>query len=77
MGPFAPVLIGEMVMVEKWIGFFREVRFEANKVTWPTRRETVITGVMVFIFSAIMAFFFFLVDFAVGFGIRTILGLGA
>ncbi len=64
-------------MVEKWISFFREVRYEADKVAWPSRRETVITGVMVFVFSAIMAFFFFLVDFAVGAGINAILGIGA
>jgi len=66
-----------MGILQKWFEFFREVRFEANKVTWPTRRETVITGVMVFVFSAVMAFFFFLVDFAVGLSIHAILGIGA
>lgn len=64
-------------MMKKWIEFFREVRYETNKVTWPTRRETIVTGVMVLIFSAIMGLFFFIVDLFVGLGIRTILGLGA
>ncbi|MCP1335171.1 MAG: preprotein translocase subunit SecE [Alphaproteobacteria bacterium] len=56
--------------------FAQQVRQEANKVTWPTRKETAITTVMVFIMVAVMAVFFLLTDQVVSFAVRTILGLG-
>ena len=62
-------------MFERWIEFFREVRYEAGKVTWPSRRETVVTSVMVFIMSGIMALFFFVIDTGVRMTVQTILGL--
>jgi preprotein translocase subunit SecE len=46
--------------------FFREVRIEARKITWTSRRETWITSVMVFIMIVLMAFFFIAVDFGLG-----------
>jgi preprotein translocase subunit SecE len=42
--------------------FLQEVRAEAQKVTWPTRRETAITTAMVFVMVAIAAVFFLLAD---------------
>jgi len=42
--------------------FIRQVRTETAKVTWPTRRETIMTGVMVVIMTTILALFFFGVD---------------
>jgi len=42
--------------------FIQQVRTETSKVTWPTRRETVMTGVMVVIMTTILAVFFFGVD---------------
>ena len=42
--------------------FLQEVRAETAKVTWPTRRETVITTIMVFIMVALSSIFFFLAD---------------
>ena len=57
--------------------FVRQVRQEASKVTWPTRKETAITTVMVFIFVTIMALFFLVVDQIAGWGVRQILGLGS
>ena len=42
--------------------FFQEVRSEASKVTWPTRKETVQTTAMVFVFVLIMAIFLWLTD---------------
>ena len=42
--------------------FIRQVRTETAKVTWPTRRETIMTGVMVVIMTTILAVFFFGVD---------------
>lgn len=59
------------------VAFFRQVRQEASKVTWPTRKETGITTMMVFIMVIIAAIFFFAVDQILGFVVRFILGLGA
>ncbi|PAX07345.1 preprotein translocase subunit SecE [Sphingomonas lenta] len=42
--------------------FFRQVRAETAKVVWPTRRETMMTGVMVTIMTTILAIFFLGVD---------------
>jgi len=55
----------------------REVRQEASKVTWPTRKETGITTAMVFIMVVLAALFFFFVDTIVAKLIQLILGLGA
>lgn len=57
--------------------FIREVRQEVKKVAWPTRKETTISTVMVFIIGLVAAIFFLLVDGALQYGIRAILGLGA
>jgi len=56
--------------------FVREVRQEAAKVTWPTRRETTISTVMVFVFCIIAALFFLLVDQVLQIGVRYLFGLG-
>ena len=42
--------------------FIRQVRSEASKVVWPTWNETVRTGIMVLIMTALLALFFFGVD---------------
>ena len=42
--------------------FFNQVRTETRKVVWPSRRETVMTGVMVVIMTTILAVFFLGVD---------------
>lgn len=57
--------------------FIREVRQEASKVTWPTRKETLITTGMVFVMAFLAALFFFVVDQVAGVGVRYILGIGA
>lgn len=57
--------------------FIREVRREVSKVTWPTRKETMITTAMVFIMVFLAALFFFLVDQALSLGVRLVLGLGS
>jgi len=54
--------------------FIQEVRQETRKVVWPTRRETMITTIMVFIMCAFAAIFFFLVDRILGLGVGLILG---
>ena len=56
--------------------FARQVRQETAKVTWPTRKETLITTAMVFAMSILAAIFFFFVDQILSFGVRLILGLG-
>lgn len=56
--------------------FIQQVRAETAKVVWPTRRETLLTTVMVFIMAALAAVFFFLVDQIIGIGIDQILHLG-
>ena len=48
------------------VEFVREVRAEVAKVTWPTRRETMITTSMVFIFVVIAALFFLVADKIIG-----------
>ena len=57
--------------------FIREVRQEAAKVAWPTRKETGVSTLMVFIMVFLAAAFFFVVDLALSWGVKLILGLGA
>lgn len=54
--------------------FLQQVRTEVGKVVWPTRREVVLTTIMVFIMAALTATFFSLVDLAIRSGLRVILG---
>ena len=56
--------------------FFSQVRAEARKIVWPSRKETWITSVMVFIMVIIAAAFFFIVDTGLGFASRFILAIG-
>ena len=44
------------------VEFFRQVNQERKKVTWPTRKETTITTIMVFVMVAVASVFFLLVD---------------
>ena len=59
------------------IEFFRQVRQETAKVTWPSRKETMITTAMVFLMGLVAALFFFVVDMILRFGVQLILGLGS
>jgi preprotein translocase subunit SecE len=56
--------------------FFQQVRQETSKVTWPTRKETMISTVMVFVMVIIAALFFFAVDQIFSAGIKLVFGLG-
>lgn len=56
--------------------FVQQVRAEASKVVWPSRRETLLTTVMVFVMAALAAAFFFVVDWLLGFGIDMVLNIG-
>lgn len=53
--------------------FIRDVRQEAKRVTWPTRKETTITTIMVFIFVIAMSVFFLVVDAIIAFVMNAIL----
>ena len=55
--------------------FARQVRAETAKVVWPTRRETMVTTVMVIIMTSLLAVFFFAVDSAFSTLVKTLLGL--
>ena len=57
--------------------FFSQVRAEARKIVWPSRKETWITSVMVFIMVIIAAIFFWIVDTGLGFAFRYIIALGS
>ena len=54
--------------------FIQQVRAEVAKVVWPTRRETLLTTVMVFIMAALTATFFSLIDLAIRFGLSLVIG---
>ena len=56
--------------------FLQAVRAEAAKITWPTRRETLITTALVFVMVVIASLFFLAVDAILQMIVRLVLGLG-
>lgn len=56
--------------------FVQEVRQEVAKVTWPTRKETMVSTAMVFVMVILAAMFFFFVDEILAVGMRLIFGIG-
>ena len=56
--------------------FLQQVRSETAKVTWPSRRETMISTAMVLAFAFIAAIFFFAADQLMAYGVELILGIG-
>ena len=55
--------------------FIQQVRSEVSKITWPTRREVLITTIMVFVMSAIAALIFAVVDLIIRSGIQSVLNI--
>ncbi|HEX5866414.1 MAG: preprotein translocase subunit SecE [Microvirga sp.] len=55
--------------------FLQQVRAEGAKVTWPSRKETVITTVMVFVMAILASLFFLVVDQILRWGVGLVLGL--
>ncbi len=55
--------------------FIQQVRGEVSKVVWPTRREVMLTTVMVFIMAALTAVFFALVDMIIRGGLQAVLSM--
>ena len=48
--------------IANFINFFREVRFEGNKVVWPMFKETLTASFLVFIVVLIASLFFLMID---------------
>jgi len=59
------------------VEFFKQVRQEAAKVTWPSRKETMITTGLVFAMVLAASIFFWIVDWGLSFGVRAVLGIGS
>jgi preprotein translocase subunit SecE len=62
-------------MAIKPFEFLQQVRAETSKVTWPTRRETLLTTAMVFVMAAVAAIFFLLADQIIRFGMNFLLNV--
>jgi preprotein translocase subunit SecE len=58
------------------IEFIHQVRQEINKVTWPSRKETMITTGMVFVMVVFCSIFFLAVDYILGQGVDLLLQIG-
>jgi preprotein translocase subunit SecE len=57
--------------------FLQEVRAEGQKVTWPTRKETTVTTIMVFVMVVIASIFFLLADQVMRLGVSLLLGINS
>ncbi len=64
-------------MALKAVQFFRDVRTEAKKTTWPSRKETLQTSGIVLAMVVITAIFFLTVDQVIGAGMRALFGVGS
>jgi len=53
--------------------FIQQVRSEVSKVVWPTRREVMLTTLMVMAMATVTAIFFSLVDLAIRSGLTAVL----
>jgi len=56
------------------VQFLQQVRSEVGKIAWPSRREVLLTTVMVFAMAALTALFFSLVDIVIRLGVTALLG---
>ncbi len=57
------------------VRFFREVRTEVTRVTWPSRKETLVTTGLVFLMAALAAMFFFVADQVIGVFVTMLFGV--
>ncbi len=55
--------------------FIRQVRSETAKVSWPTRKETITTAIMVVIMTTLLAIFFVVIDSGFGAIVKYLLSL--
>ncbi len=56
------------------LGYLREVRTEVSRVTWPSRKETLVTTGLVLALSAVAAVFFLVVDQVIRLVLRAVFG---
>jgi preprotein translocase subunit SecE len=68
--------IGQAMARTNLFKFMQEVRAEAEKITWPSRRETAITTAMVFVMVALAAVFFLVSDQLIRVAVTYVLGIG-
>ncbi|MAS88135.1 MAG: preprotein translocase subunit SecE [Micavibrio sp.] len=59
----------------KPIKFLNEVKSETKKVTWPTRKETIISTIMVLVMVIIISLFLYFADQIIAWLVSLILGL--
>ncbi len=57
--------------------FLQQVRAEAGKVVWPSRRETAVSTAMVIAMAFLAAIFFLTADQIISYGVKFLLGLGS
>ncbi|TAE32131.1 MAG: preprotein translocase subunit SecE [Alphaproteobacteria bacterium] len=57
--------------------FVREVKQESRKIIWPTRKEALVSVVMVLVLASVTSLFFVLVDGVIAWMVKAILGIGA
>ena len=57
--------------------FLQQVRAETAKVVWPSRRETMISTVMVLVMAILASIFFLLADWLLSLGVTFLLGVGS
>ena len=56
--------------------FLAQVRAEGEKVTWPSRRETIVTSIMVFVMAIVASIFFLAADYIMQKAVGLVLGIG-
>ena len=74
--PIEPVQPSAMIPKVGPVKYVAQVRQEGRKVVWPTRRETVVTTILVMIMTILLGAFFFVVDSIVSAIVQFIIGLG-
>ena len=69
----------ERLMAERTnpFAFLQQVRAEAAKVVWPSRRETAVSTAMVVVMAFLAAIFFLLADQVISYGVSFLLGIGS
>ncbi|MDD3370370.1 MAG: preprotein translocase subunit SecE [Alphaproteobacteria bacterium] len=55
--------------------FMRETKREIDKVTWPSRKEVVVTTFLIIAFALVTGVFFLIVDWVLGYGVSHLLGM--
>ena len=66
-------LKGRSMAISNPLQLIQQVRSEVSKVVWPTRREVLLTTVMVFVMAALAAVIFALVDLGIRSGLQVLL----